>query len=244
MATAIWPLSTRVKRSRISARRRADGDGAGDVGGAVAILRAGIDQVERVRRDPPRGLRRHAVVDDGAVRAGAGDGVEGDVDELRAVARGGLGAEGLQLLGRGDLVDACRAARPGRARRGSAPSPRRRGYGRGARRRARWRSCAPWAAPPGRRASTTVPPACADGGGDGVGGRLRVEHHLGARLAERGEARRRAPTARGSRRGRRARRARRWRACARRRTASACPSPAGWRRRASPDCGRCRCRGC
>ena len=48
-ASAMWPFSTRVKRSRISGARLADRDGAGDVGGAVEILRAGIDQIERAR---------------------------------------------------------------------------------------------------------------------------------------------------------------------------------------------------
>ena len=46
VAMAMWPFSTRVKRSRISRGRLADRDGAGDVGGAVDVLGAGIDQVE------------------------------------------------------------------------------------------------------------------------------------------------------------------------------------------------------
>src|SRR5438105_151874 len=37
-------------------RRLADRDGAGDVGGAVLILRAGIDQQQIARRNPPVGL--------------------------------------------------------------------------------------------------------------------------------------------------------------------------------------------
>ena len=52
----------------------ADRDGAGDVGGAVFILRAGIDQQEIAGRDPPVAPAGDAVVHDGAVRAGAGDG--------------------------------------------------------------------------------------------------------------------------------------------------------------------------
>ena len=43
-AIAIWPLSTRVKRSRISAVGSPTADGAGDVGGAVLVLGAGVDQ--------------------------------------------------------------------------------------------------------------------------------------------------------------------------------------------------------
>ena len=57
--------------------RLADRHGAGDVGGAVAILGAGIDQVERAGFEGRIRFRRNPVVDDGAVRPGAGDGVEG-----------------------------------------------------------------------------------------------------------------------------------------------------------------------
>ena len=57
-------------------RRLADRDGAGDVGRAVLILRAGIDQQQIARRDPAVGLAGDAVVHDGAVRPGAGDGRE------------------------------------------------------------------------------------------------------------------------------------------------------------------------
>ena len=32
-------------------RRLADGDGAGDVGGAVGVLRAGVDEVERAGQE-------------------------------------------------------------------------------------------------------------------------------------------------------------------------------------------------
>ena len=43
-AMAMWPFSTRVKRSRISPLGSADRDRAGDVGGAVLVLRAGIEE--------------------------------------------------------------------------------------------------------------------------------------------------------------------------------------------------------
>ena len=56
-AMAIWPLSTRVKLSPHLGARRADRDGARDVGGAVLILRAGIDQKEFARRDARLVLR-------------------------------------------------------------------------------------------------------------------------------------------------------------------------------------------
>ena len=58
VASAMCPFSTRVKRSRISGVGVADRDGAGDVGGAVEILGAGIDQVELARLERPVGLRR------------------------------------------------------------------------------------------------------------------------------------------------------------------------------------------
>ena len=48
--------------------RRADGDGAGDVGGAVVVLGAGIDQEQFVRRDAAVAVARDAVMHDGAVR--------------------------------------------------------------------------------------------------------------------------------------------------------------------------------
>ena len=56
VAMAIWPLSTRVKRSRISSVGSPIGDGAGDVGGAVDILAARIDQIERARLELAVGL--------------------------------------------------------------------------------------------------------------------------------------------------------------------------------------------
>ncbi len=72
--------------------RLADGDRAGHVGGAVQVLGAGVHQQQRaglgLAHQPPG----RAVVHDGAVGAGAGDGVERQVLE-RA---GGL-AEGLQF---------------------------------------------------------------------------------------------------------------------------------------------------
>ncbi|GCC46735.1 hypothetical protein chiPu_0030840, partial [Chiloscyllium punctatum] len=78
--------------------RAADRDGAGDVGGAVLILRAGIDQQEIAGHDAAVGLARHAIMHDGAVRPGAGDGRERDV-----LQRAGLAAERLQGLDGVDL---------------------------------------------------------------------------------------------------------------------------------------------
>ena len=76
----------------------ADRDGAGDVGGAVLILRAGIDQQEIAGRDPPVGLAGDAVMHDGAVRSGAGDGRKRNV-----LQRAGVAAEGFQRFHGVDL---------------------------------------------------------------------------------------------------------------------------------------------
>ena len=99
-------------------RRLADRDGAGDVGGAVLILRAGIDQQEIAGRDPPVGLAGDAVMHDGAVWSGAGDGRERDV-----LQRAGLAAKRLQRLDGVDLRQRTRRAPRGRPRRGTAPAP-------------------------------------------------------------------------------------------------------------------------
>ena len=56
--------------------RLADDDGAGDVGGAVLILAAGIDQEQIAGRDRAVGLAGDAIMHDRAVRAGARDGRE------------------------------------------------------------------------------------------------------------------------------------------------------------------------
>jgi hypothetical protein len=61
--------------------RCADGDGAGDVGRAVDILAARVDQEKLARAYLAVRAVGHAVVDDGAVRARAADRVEADVVE-------------------------------------------------------------------------------------------------------------------------------------------------------------------
>ena len=61
------PFSTSVKRSLHLARRLADGDRARDVGGAVEILGARVDQKQLARLELAVGRRGDAVVDDGAV---------------------------------------------------------------------------------------------------------------------------------------------------------------------------------
>src|SRR5438067_851081 len=52
-------------------RRRAYRDRAGDVGGAVLVLRTGVDQEQLARQNPSVGRARDAVMHDRAVRAGA-----------------------------------------------------------------------------------------------------------------------------------------------------------------------------
>ena len=74
--------------------RRADGDGAGDVGGAVQILAAAVDEQQRALFDAANLVADRLVVRQGAVGAGPGDGIERQVLQ----GAGGL-AEGLQLFG-------------------------------------------------------------------------------------------------------------------------------------------------
>src|SRR5437867_9994473 len=71
-------------------RRLADRDGAGDVGGAVLVLRAGIDQEQLARLDRPIGLAGDAVVHDGAVRAGARNSWKGNILERTTLAPEGF----------------------------------------------------------------------------------------------------------------------------------------------------------
>ena len=78
--------------------RRADRDGAGDVGGAVLVLRAGIDQEQLVLAEGAVGGAGDAVMHDRPVRPGAGDGRERNVLQQAAIA-----AEAFQRLHRVDL---------------------------------------------------------------------------------------------------------------------------------------------
>ena len=135
-ASAIWPLSTRVKRSRISAVGVADRDGAGDVGGAVGILAARIDQIERVRLERAVGL---------LARPGSGrsrrSGPAPEIVSNDRSRRSPLSlAELLQLVGRRQLVDARPWAPRPTASGGSARAPRRRAPARRGGRRSRPRS--------------------------------------------------------------------------------------------------------
>ncbi len=78
--------------------RRSDRDGAGDVGRAVFVLRAGIDQKQLARHDAPVARAGDAVMHDGTVRAGARDGRKRHVFQ-----RAGLAPERLQRRDRVDL---------------------------------------------------------------------------------------------------------------------------------------------
>ena len=96
MEMPIMPFSTSVKRSRISSARLADRHGAGDVGGAVLILSAGIEQEQLAVLELAVGGARNAVMHDGAIRTGAGDGVEGDIAQRHLRFLAGLPARFLE----------------------------------------------------------------------------------------------------------------------------------------------------
>ena len=72
-------------------RRLADGDRARHVRGAVFILRAGVNQQQIAHRDPVVGFARDAIMHNGTVRAGSGDGRKRDI-----LQRAGLAAETFQ----------------------------------------------------------------------------------------------------------------------------------------------------
>ena len=80
-------------------RGAADRYRARDVGGAVEILSAAIDQEERTACKAPVGLGRDAIVHDRAVRPSAGDRVEREIFESAR-----FGAEGFELLAGVDLL--------------------------------------------------------------------------------------------------------------------------------------------
>ena len=169
---------------------RADRDSAGDIGRAVLVLAAGIDQEQFAGADPPVALASDAVMHDGAVRPGAGDGRKRNILE-----KPGVAAKALQRLDRVDFSQfpARRfAVEPGeKARHGGAIANLR-----GARagdlgsvlyrlhRRDRIAAAHDLAAALGEKAR------------DRVGAQGRIEHHRKSRFAERGkialEIRRRA----------------------------------------------------
>src|SRR5262249_28339582 len=75
------PLEDQAKALAHFARRVADGDRARDVGRSIEILGAGVHEIELSRAKLAVGGRGHAVMHDGAIGAGARDGVEADLLE-------------------------------------------------------------------------------------------------------------------------------------------------------------------
>ena len=78
--------------------RLADRDRAGNVGRAVEILRAGIEEIEVAGLKAPLGLRHRAIMHDRAVGPGAGNRREAQIAEMLAGA-----AEDFQPVAGGDL---------------------------------------------------------------------------------------------------------------------------------------------
>ena len=83
-------------------------DGAGDVGGAVQILRAGIDEIDFAGLDLPLGSFVRVVVDDGAVRPRPGNG--GKAQPLEKLI---LAAEGFEFRRGGNLIEIALRRFPG-----------------------------------------------------------------------------------------------------------------------------------
>ncbi len=147
VASAIWPLSTRVKRSRIS--------GVGVPTMTVRVTSvvpsgycaAGIDQEHLVVVDRRVGRARHAVMHDGAVGPRAGNGIEGQV--LQAAGGAAKPFQRFRGVDFGQRAVGRLAREPGRE---SATAPRRRGYAPCACLRSPAGSCRPWATGRDRRA--------------------------------------------------------------------------------------------
>jgi hypothetical protein len=81
-------------------RRRADGDRARDVGGAVEVLGTRVDEIELADTQLAVGGGGHPVMDDGPIWARTRDGVEADLlQRLR------LAADGLEPARDGNLIE-------------------------------------------------------------------------------------------------------------------------------------------
>src|SRR3546814_20023241 len=63
---------------------------SGHISGAIAILAAGIHQIERAHLNGAIGLFLRAVMDHCAIGAGSADGVEGQVDKAAGIFEQGL----------------------------------------------------------------------------------------------------------------------------------------------------------
>ena len=113
----------------MSALGGADGKRASDVGRAVFVLAAGIDEKQFAGGDAPVAAAADAVMHDGAVRSGAGDGRERDVFQ-----HAGIAAEALQGLDGIDLGQASLrrfAIEPGQKARHCGAVAQLRGFGAG-----------------------------------------------------------------------------------------------------------------
>lgn len=98
------PLQHQREEAPMLLRYRADADSAGDVGRAVDILRAGIDQKEFAGLDHPVGLGRHAVMHDRCMFAGSRNRVEGNVLQRVLHALADAGTRRFEMIGGGDLA--------------------------------------------------------------------------------------------------------------------------------------------
>src|SRR5579863_6114896 len=76
----------------------ADRDSAGDIGGAISILRAGIDQQQIAWRDAAIALAADAIMHDRAIWSGAGNRRKRNI-----LQRAGVAAEGFQRFDRVDF---------------------------------------------------------------------------------------------------------------------------------------------
>ncbi len=104
---------------------RADHDGAGDVGRAVLVLPAGIDEEKLAWREPAVALAGNAVVDDRAVRSRPRDGGKGNV--LQEAGRAAEIFQGLHRIDLGQPAARGLAVEPGEeAGQGRAVAPMRR----------------------------------------------------------------------------------------------------------------------
>ena len=199
-------------------RRRADGDGAGDVGGAVAVLAAGIDEVERAGLEPPR--RSPASRGSGRWRRSARRRRSCRRRGRRARSRRGARCRrGIRASFSAAAISSMPAGRRRAVEPGEEAHHRRAVADMRARARRRSRSAffrALRQRRPGRRPRRSCRRRRGSRAAIAVGGRLRVEEHLAPSARRARRAPRRARPARGRRRVRRARRGRCWRACARR----------------------------
>ena len=131
---------------------------AGDVGGAVQILRAGIDEIDFARGDLALGSFARMVMNHRAIGPGPGNGGEAQAPEMLV-----LPAEGFEFRRRRNLVEISLRRFPG----DPGEEPRQRStiadMGRRSCREARSRSCRPWAGRKGRRRSRFSPPLRATG---------------------------------------------------------------------------------